>query len=199
MSLELLVFVGMCVVVVFYFLKMRESASEVGGNAFGIEVKAGRGARCELVDCSHNIGAQLSARALRVGSGKDYAEVEKIEVYEGACSIESHPEPVLDVVDFVGYCPEYDGGKFPGVVDVSRKGKTRWDSFMQRNPVWLMDRGGPFKNEVKLLDASKLITRVHGEFWVWADSEESEEAYLKHVKQVEAEAREKKEKDQRRE
>jgi len=198
MSLELLVFVVMGVVIVFYFLKMRESVGEVGGNAFGIEVKAGRGARCELVDCTYNVGAQLVSKSLRLG-GKDTASVEKIEVYEGACSIESYPEPLLDVVDFVGYCPEYDGGKFPGVVDVSRKGKTRWDSFMQRNPAWLMDRGGPFKNEIKLLDASKLITRVHGEFWVWANSEESVEAYLKHVKKVEAEAREKKEKDQRRE
>lgn len=199
MSLELLVIVGMCLVMAFYFRKLRESAGEVGGSAFGIEVKAGRGTRCELVDCSHNVGAQLSARALRAGSGKVFAEVEKIEVYEGACSIDSHPEPLLDVMDFVGYCPEYDGGRFPGVVDVSRRGKTRWDSFMQRNPARFMDRGGPFKNEVRPLDASRLTTRVHGEFFGWADSEESVEAYLRHVEKVEAEAREKRKGGKRRE
>ncbi len=174
MSLDMLVFVVMGVVIVFYFLKMRESVGEVGVNAFGIEVKAGRGARCELVDCSHNVGAQLVSKSLRLG-GKDTASVDKIEIYQGTCSINSQGIPILDVMDFVGYCPEYDGGKFPGVVDVSRKGKTRWDSFMQRNPARFMDRGGPFKNEVKPLDASKLITRVHGEFYGWADSEESEE------------------------
>ena len=70
MSLELLVIVGMCLVMAFYFRKLRESAGEVGGSAFGIDVRAGMGTRCELVDCSHNLGARLSARALRAVPGR---------------------------------------------------------------------------------------------------------------------------------
>jgi len=53
---------------------------------------------CKLTDCSHNNNRK--------------------------CAIDSHAEPLLEVMSFSGYCPEYNGTKFPGVRDESRKGKS---------------------------------------------------------------------------
>jgi hypothetical protein len=48
-----------------------------------------KGTECKVKDCSHN---------------KD-----------GACAIDSACEPLLDWMSFSGYCPDYDGEKFPGL------------------------------------------------------------------------------------
>jgi len=37
---------------------------------------------------------------------------------------EPKAEPLLEVMSFSGYCEEYNGTKFPGVRDESRKGKS---------------------------------------------------------------------------
>ena len=57
-----------------------------------------KGTECKLTDCSHN--------------------------NDHKCTIDSHAEPLLEVMSFSGYCPEYDGDRFPGVRDESRKGKS---------------------------------------------------------------------------
>ena len=57
-----------------------------------------KGIECKLTDCPHN---------------KDRA-----------CAIDSRAEPLLEWVSFTGYCPDYEGIKFPGVKDESRKGKS---------------------------------------------------------------------------
>jgi len=56
-----------------------------------------KGTECKVRDCSHN--------------------------NDNACNIESACEPLLDWMSFSGYCPDYDGEKFPGVRDEGRKGK----------------------------------------------------------------------------
>lgn len=57
-----------------------------------------KGVECKLTDCSHN---------------KDRR-----------CTIDSRAEPLLEWMSFTGYCPDYDGTKFPGVRDEIRKGKS---------------------------------------------------------------------------
>jgi len=57
-----------------------------------------KGVECKLVDCSHN--------------------------NDRRCAIDSHAEPLLEVMSLSGYCTEYDGPKFPSVRDESRKGKS---------------------------------------------------------------------------
>ena len=57
-----------------------------------------KGVECKLVDCSHN--------------------------NDRKCAIDSHAEPLLEVMSLSGYCLEYDGTKFPSVKDESRKGKS---------------------------------------------------------------------------
>lgn len=57
-----------------------------------------KGVECKLTDCSHN---------------KDRE-----------CSIDSRAEPLLEWMSFTGYCPDYNGTKFPGVRDEIRKGKS---------------------------------------------------------------------------
>lgn len=59
-----------------------------------------KGTECKLADCSHN---------------KDKE-----------CQIDSTCEPLLDWMSFSGYCPNYDGKKFPGVMDEIRQGKSRF-------------------------------------------------------------------------
>lgn len=56
-----------------------------------------KGTECKVRDCSHNENK--------------------------ACNIDSMCEPLLDWMSFTGYCPDYDGDKFPGVRDEGRKGK----------------------------------------------------------------------------
>jgi len=46
-----------------------------------------KGVECKLVDCSHN--------------------------NDRRCAIDSNAEPLLEVMSFSGYCPEYDGTRFP--------------------------------------------------------------------------------------
>ncbi|MBD3205721.1 hypothetical protein GF319_05155 [Candidatus Bathyarchaeota archaeon] len=58
------------------------------------------GTECKLRDCSHN--------------------------QNNTCQIDSSCEPLLDWMSFSGYCPDYDGEKFPGVRDESRQGKSRF-------------------------------------------------------------------------
>jgi hypothetical protein len=179
-----LLFVGMCIAVVVIYIKLRESASEVGANVFETtSIETGRGARCELVDCSHNVGAQLVSKSLRLG-GKDTASVDNIELYQGACSIDSHGVPILEVMNFLGYCPEYDGEKHPGVRDISREGKTRWDNFIKREPFWLRDRGGPYELEDMEIGRPGASPGIG-----WVFTEEEEEMYEEIVEQAEAEAR----------
>jgi len=43
---------------------------------------------------------------------------------DGVCAVDSNSEPLLDWMSFSGYCPEYDGEKFPSVRDEVRKGKS---------------------------------------------------------------------------
>ena len=180
-----LLFVGMCIAVAVIYIKLRESASEVGANVFETtSMGTGRGARCELVDCTHNVDARLTLRALRVGSMKNFTPMEKIETREGVCSIESYAEPLLNIVDLYGYCREYDGERHPLVRDERRKGLTRWDRFIKREPFWLRSRGGPFElNDVEIgrPGASPGIGRVF--------TKKQEEMYEEIVEQVEAEAR----------
>lgn len=57
-----------------------------------------KGVECRLTDCSHN--------------------------NDRRCAIDSQAEPLLEVMSFSGFCPEYDAAKFPGVRDESRKGKS---------------------------------------------------------------------------
>jgi len=57
-----------------------------------------KGVECKLVDCTHNNDLK--------------------------CAVDSQAEPLLEVMSFSGYCPEYDGTKFPSVKDESRKGKS---------------------------------------------------------------------------
>jgi len=180
-----LLFVGMCIAVVVLYIKLRESAREVGANAFETtSIEAGRGARCELVECTHNVDARLTLRALRVGSMKNFTPMEKIETYEGVCSIESRAEPLLDIMNIYGYCREYDGERHPLVRDERRKGLTRWDRFIKREPFWLRDRGGPY--ELKDVEIGRPGVSP-GIGWVF--TKEEQEMYEEIVEQAEAEAR----------
>ena len=56
-----------------------------------------KGTECKVRDCSHN--------------------------QNNECNIDSKCEPLLDWMSFTGYCPDYDGDKFPGLRDEIRKGK----------------------------------------------------------------------------
>jgi len=57
-----------------------------------------KGVECKLTDCSHN--------------------------NDRKCATDSNAEPLLEVMSLSGYCPEYNGTKFPSVKDESRKGKS---------------------------------------------------------------------------
>jgi hypothetical protein len=182
---DILLFVGMCIAVAVLYIKLRESAREVGANVFETtSIETGRGTRCELVDCTHNVDARLTFRALRVGSMKNFTPMEKIETREGVCSIGSRAEPLLDIMDFYGYCHEYDGERYPFVRDERRKGMTRWDRFIKREPFWLRGRGGPFEfNDVEI--GRPGVSPGIG----WVFTKKQEEIYEEILEQAEAEAR----------
>jgi len=175
----------MCIAVAVLYIKLRESASGVGAKAFeNTSMETGRGARCELVDCTHNADARLTLRALRVGSMKNFTLMEKIETREGACSLDSHAEPLLDIMDSYGYCSEYDEERHPLVRDERRKDLTRWDRFIKREPFWLRDRGGPY--ELRDMEIGRPGASP-GIGWVLIKDEQEE--YEEILEQAEAEAR----------